>query len=576
MRKKLFLFFMLILFFGVFLTGILSYIINKEIISKDTINNLRSESSLVKDYIRNANESINFDLMAKRLKNITGKRITIIDEDGIVVGESELINKNMENHLNRPEVIDAFKKGEGSSIRMSSTKNTEMCYYASSFIKDYKKYALRLSVEFDEIRMMQSRYLILFILPIIIGIIISAVLVYFYVNIITSPIRMLTGIATTIALGQYDKRITVNSKDEIGQLGHAFNMMAYRLQETIEDLSNKKNNLSSILSSMDDGLIVVDNYERILMINASAKKYFSISEEVSGKYINEAIKSYNFSDIVKNIPEEDIEILIEYPEKRLLRIKTTKVFDDDRNSSSIGTMMFIQDITRIRAFEKMRTDFVANVSHELKSPLTSIKGFAETLKYVEDEPTRKKFLDIINVEAERLNRLINDILTLSELESKDFSVNFEKIDIKDSIDDVIYLMEPFVREKNISIERKFSDDNLFIYGDRDKFKQMIINLFDNGIKYTNTGGRVSISVWIENNNINLSIKDNGIGIPKEDIPRIFERFYRVDKGRSRKMGGTGLGLAIVKHIVLILNGDISVNSDIGRGTEFIIKLPLAK
>lgn len=576
MRKKLFLFFMLVLFLGVSLTGFLSYSFTKEIISKDAVDNLRSESNMIKDYIISANEPIKLDLLSKRLNNITGKRITIIDENGIVVGESELISKNIENHLNRPEVINAFKKGEGSSIRMSSTKNVTMCYYASSFIKNNKRYVVRLSVEFDAIRIMQSRYLILFILAITVGIIISAILVYSYVNIITSPIRMLTGVATTIALGQYDKRITVNSKDEIGQLGHAFNMMAYRLQETIEDLSNKKNNLSSILSSMDDGLIVVDNNERILMINASAKRFFDISDEVSGKYIKEAIKNYNFSDIVKNIPEEDVEISIDYPEKRLLRIKTTRVLKDDRNSSSIGTMMFIQDITRIRAFEKMRTDFVANVSHELKSPLTSIKGFSETLKYVEDEPTRNKFLDIINVESERLSRLINDILTLSELESKDFSVNFEKIDILDSIDDVIYLMEPFAREKNISIERKISDNNLFIYGDRDKFKQMIINLLDNGIKYTNPKGKVSISVWVENNNINLSIKDNGAGIPKEDIPRIFERFYRVDKGRSRKMGGTGLGLAIVKHIVMILNGDISVNSDIGMGTEFIIKLPLAK
>lgn len=575
MRKKLFVFFMLILFFGVFLTGFLSYGLTKEIISKNTINNLRSESNMIKDYIINTDESVNFDLLAKKIKNITGKRITIIDEGGIVVGESELISKNMENHIKRPEVIDAFNYGEGFSIRMSSTKKISMCYFASSLIKNGKRYVVRLSVEFDAIKIMQSRYLTLFILPITVGIIISAILMYFYIDIFTHPIRMLTRIATTIALGQYDMRINESSKDEIGQLGHAFNMMADRLQETIEDLSNKKNNLSSILSSMDDGVIVVDNNERILMINAAARDFFNIKGEAAGKCINELIKNHNLSDIVKNIPDEDVEISINNPQ-RLLKIKTTKVVNEDKNSSTIGTMMFIQDITRIRAFDKMRADFAANVSHELKSPLTSIKGFAETLKYVDDEPTRKKFLDIINVEAERLSRLINDILTLSELENKDFSVNFEKIDIKDSIEDVIYLMEPAIREKNITIEKEFLNDNLFIYGDRDKFKQMIINLFDNGIKYTNPGGKINISVCIEEEYINLLIEDNGIGIPNEDIPRIFERFYRVDKGRSRKMGGTGLGLAIVKHIVMILNGDISVKSDIGKGTKFIIKLPLAK
>lgn len=226
--------------------------------------------------------------------------------------------------------------------------------------------------------------------------------------------------------------------------------------------------------------------------------------------------------------------------------------------------------------EKMRSEFVANVSHELKSPLTSIRGFIETLKSVDDKKTRDKFLDIIYEESERLTRLISDILTLSELENKDTTINFEKVDIDKGINDIVDIMKPIAQNKNISIKYKnmYGKNDVYINGDRDKFKQMIINLIDNGIKYTNDGGFVDIILNVNNKNAEITIKDNGIGIPEEHIPRLFERFYRVDKARSRNQGGTGLGLAIVKHILLLFKGNISVDSRVGVGTSFKITLPL--
>jgi two-component system phosphate regulon sensor histidine kinase PhoR len=239
-------------------------------------------------------------------------------------------------------------------------------------------------------------------------------------------------------------------------------------------------------------------------------------------------------------------------------------------------MLFIQDVTKEEAFEKMKSDFVANVSHELRSPLTSIKGFTETLKYVDDRQTRDKFLDIIYIESERLTRLINDILALSELENREYGINFEKINIIAALDEVWHIMELNAKGKNIELSIHTDGENLVIYGDRDKFKQMMINLVDNAIKYTNPNGKVDVRALREGERITIEVEDDGIGIPDENIPRLFERFYRVDKARSRKMGGTGLGLAIVKHIVMIFNGEIHVKSKLGIGTTFTITLPEAK
>lgn len=231
----------------------------------------------------------------------------------------------------------------------------------------------------------------------------------------------------------------------------------------------------------------------------------------------------------------------------------------------------------MKALEHMRTEFVANVTHELKTPLTSIKGFAETLKDVEDKETKDKFLDIIYVESERLARLINDILILSEIESREFSANIEKIDVVEAIKDITHIMDSYAKTKNIRLVYSGikNDEKLFINGDYDKFKQMIINLIDNGIKYTNNDGKIEINMISKDKEVQISIQDTGIGISQEHIERLFERFYRVDKARSRSVGGTGLGLAIVKHIVLLLNGRIQINSKIGEGTTFTIYLPKA-
>lgn len=574
MRNKLYVFFTLIIVFGVTITGTLSYRLTKNLILSNAKQNLRAQSKLVRNYIKIDKAQSNYDEISDSIMNDTGYRVTIINENGIVIGESKKPSEALDNHIDRPEVKKALNTGEGISIRYSDTEKTNMLYYAAKYPLGDNYYIIRLATQFNDIKNMQIHYLRLIIVSIILGILISSVLVYIYLNKITEPIRMLTRVATTISLGQYEKRININSTDEIGQLGHAFNLMASRLQDTILDLSDKRNKLISILTSMDDGVIVVDNHQKVLLANPAANKLFDIKEEATGKHILEVIRNSSLEDIIKNYKEEETELRLSFPEQRILRIKTTEVINYDRNNEKLGVLVFIQDVTKIRTLENMRSDFVANVSHELKTPLTSIKGFAETLKYVEDKPTRDKFLEIIEVESERLTRLINDILTLSELENRDFSINFERIDVKKSLEEILYIVKPLAKTKEIDLELYIDERDYFVFGDRDKFKQMMINVIDNAIKYTNNKGRVEILLSSENNMSKITVRDNGIGIPENNIPRLFERFYRVDKARSRNFGGTGLGLAIVKHIVMILNGDIEVKSKVGEGTTFTIYLPL--
>ncbi|WP_073247909.1 two-component system histidine kinase PnpS [Caloramator proteoclasticus] len=401
----------------------------------------------------------------------------------------------------------------------------------------------------------------------------TCIMVIFKLNFIINPIKKLTNTATKIALGQYEKRIEFYEADEIGQLSHSFNLMASRLEETIKDLNDKKNKLYSILNSMDDGVIFVDTEKNIVLINPAAKEIFNVKGETKNRYILEVIRDSRIDELINNPDETPVEIIMHGEKERILQVKSISV-SDYGTGNIIGVLLVIHDVTKIKALENMRSEFVANVSHELKTPLTSIKGFAETLKYVEDKETRDKFLDIIYVESERLSRLINDILTLSELENKDYAINFQKVCLNECITEVYYIMERISLEKNIRLSIDSCEEQLYIYGDRDKFKQMIINLVDNAIKYTPQNGEVYLKLEKYNNNARIEVRDTGIGISKKHLPRLFERFYRVDKARSRSMGGTGLGLAIVKHIVLMFKGDIYVDSEVNKGTTFTIILPL--
>lgn len=522
-----------------------------------------NEVDEIKNQLRDFNEFlINTDINNKDLINnykIKGNnvRCTIIDTDGTVLYDNE--NVNLENHIQREEVKEAIKNGEGYATRISSTEKIKVSYYATR-LSDGK--ILRSSLPFEVTNFFTRKNIFNIIIVVILVLLFSILITMKIVKTITEPLKELEIATNEIAAGDINKRVNLITNDEIGVLGKTFNNMADQLQSKINEVVDKQSRLESILKSMESGVIAVDKQDKVIVINPYAKKVFGIREEIEGKKISDYIKDYDINSFLNGPNNDDEgEVKIFHPMIKELKIKKATISD---GTLSMGKVIAVQDISDIKRLENMRSQFVANVSHELKTPLTSIKGFAETLRYVSDEETRVKFLDIINKEAERLSRLINDILVLSKIESYPIG-EIEEFSQSSVINDAIKVVLPQAEEKNITI--KFEDKSAtMLNGSKDKFYQVAINLIENAIKYSGNGAKIAIRSYNIEREYVFSVSDNGVGIPKEDIPRIFERFYRVDK--SRKSGGTGLGLAIVKHIVKTFNGEIYVESEVNKGSTF--------
>ena len=489
-------------------------------------------------------------------------RFTVINKDGDVIFDNEIAK--LDNHNNRQEIIDAFKNGSGSSVRYSASLSTSMVYVATK-IDDNT--VIRSSVPVNNIRVFTSVTLKYYIAIILLVFVLSLFLTVKLVKIIVYPINELQKVTSKIENGDLNKRAIIYNYDEIGFLAQTFNNIADQLEIRIIDSLDKKNKLEAILESMESGVIAIDNNENIILINSYSQKLFDLKEDNIGKKISDCIIDYDLINFIREIPEIGTkEVKLFHPIERELRVKKSPIINYLNNS--IGIVITVQDITDIKRLENMRSEFVANVSHELKTPLTSIKGFSETLRYVDDSETKNKFLDIIDKESERLTNLINDILILSNIENI-HKMESEYFNPGDVIENVLDMVKSQAYKKSIII--KYNDCfNSEILGSKDKFHQLAVNLIENAIKYSNENGIVKIDLTLEEQYFVFKVKDNGIGIPKNDIPRIFERFYRVDKSRSTR--GTGLGLAIVKHIVKLFNGELSVKSKVGIGSTFTVKI----
>lgn len=489
-------------------------------------------------------------------------RFTVVNKDGDVLFDNE--TNNLENHKDRQEIIDAFKNGTGTSVRFSKTLSMNMVYYSTK-IND--NIVVRSSVPVSNIKVFTSGTLKYYVAIVIVVFLLSLALAIKLVKIIVYPIKELEKVTAKIANGDLNKRAIICNYDEIGLLAQTFNNMADQLETKIKDSLDKQNKLEAILESMDSGVIALDNNEKIILSNPYANKLFDLQGEVIGKKMSSCIIDYDLINFIRELPDIDSrEIKLFHPIEREIRVKKAPIISGTKNQ--MGIVITVQDITDIKRLENMRSEFVANVSHELKTPLTSIKGFSETLRYVDDSETKNKFLNIIDKEAERLTNLINDILILSNIENlhKMENSNFSP---KEVIENIIDIVRKQAEKSLIKIDF-INDFNGEIIGSKDKFHQLALNLIENAIKYSNENGNVKIIITTNDGYFILKVIDDGIGIPKNDIPRIFERFYRVDKSRSTR--GTGLGLAIVKHIVKLFNGDIIVDSKVGVGSTFTVKI----
>lgn len=519
---------------------------------------------LISEQLHNIDQA-SFSNVVDKMKNLN-IRITIINSNGTAQFDSLGNVENLINYNDKDEVIMAKSKGEGTATRYSDREATYVIYYAVA-IED--GIVVRVSTPVKATHKLNDTYIVWYGSAIIIMIFISLWIANKLSYIIVKPIRDLDVITSMITNGNLSRRIKITTNDELGKLALNFNHMADRLESSLHEVSEKQNRLSAILQSMESGVIAIDNSHNIIMINNYAKKIFNIKEDVVGNPVENICKEVNLKFIFSMRDRDIKEFKLSAPTIKFLRVRTADIII--HNHQHIGAVAVIQDISDLKKLENMRTEFVANVSHELKTPLTSIRGFAETLKEVDDDETKKKFLTIINEEAERLTTLISDILLLSQIEHKQ-EFKKEVFNVNKAIEDVFYLMKNTGEQKQVHVSI-VGDEIPNILGDKDKFKQMLINLVDNAIKYSEAFDTVVITKIIYDTYFKVIVEDSGMGIAKEYIPRLFERFYRVDKARSRAKGGTGLGLAIVKHIIIGFNGSIDVESTLGVGTKFIITIP---
>lgn len=409
-------------------------------------------------------------------------------------------------------------------------------------------------------------------------------LAYFLARSLTHPILEVAERAIQLVSSTFGKEVRVRSTDELESLSRAIGEMDTQSRSKIEEISKEKDYLQTILKGMVEGVLVVDGRGRILMVNDALRRLLSLSKDVSDKMPLEIIRNAELEGAIRKAIQDGENIALELDlnkaGEKTIEVNVVSILPSsrrmDEDSEGIrGAIAVFHDITQLKQLEKIRQDFVANVSHELRTPLTTIKGYAETLLeggLKEDQAFQ--FVQVIKRHTDRLTKIVEDLLMLSKIETKEFQLKMEVIPGQDLIDDIIDFVKESAERKKISLSRNEIPSSLAVLADRSHLEQILINLLDNAIKYTPEGGRVIVSaVEKDSKDIQFSVEDNGIGIPKEDLSRIFERFYRVDKGRSKELGGTGLGLSIVKHLVQAHGGRVWVESQPGKGSTFYFTLP---
>jgi len=567
------------IFIGYLLTiVILSLLIlyfTNESISEHYFNSLTGELTMMTNtirhqaipYIKNKNYS-GLDSLIKLSGNENHVRITIIDTTGKVIADSKSNPAEMDNHLNRPEIQQAKYKGFGKSVRFSNTISEDMMYVAKSINIDNQilGYA-RLSYFLRDVNTLVDELTSKIRNIVIIGVLLSILGVYIFARTITKPVKQLEIAADKISKGDFDIHVSNKNHDEIGLLADSFNHMTKQIKKLFNEVSIQNDELAGIIESLQVGFIVF-NFDGKVLLSNSAFKSIVNNNVVEGKNIIEVLHYHSFQKFVSKLQKqkEFLSLEIEYSGKIYY---CTGNFIQGKNEMIVA----MNDISELKRLEKIKKDLIVNVSHELRTPLTAIKGFVETLEDDEIDESRLHYLEIIHNHTNRLIAIVNDLLLLSNMEETSSKLDISEVDLKQLAGRVLLIFEQKLRDKGLSIQLTVDENVPLIKADAFKIEQVFINLIDNGLKYTDNGS-IEINIHNEDPNIKIEFIDSGIGIPKENLSRVFERFYTVDKSRSRKMGGTGLGLSIVKHIVMLHDGTINVESNYGSGSKFIVQLPI--
>ncbi len=521
------------------------------------------------------------DAWAKKVGQQSGTRITVISEAGKVVGDSHFDQQNMEDHGDRPEVFSAFADGMGKATRFSSTLQ-EMRMYAARQIKDKEGQVavLRLSLPVTEMNVILRNTVRESLLGAAVILVFAALLAWFMAKRITRPVAALQIEARKFSQGNLTTPLPTPTISELADLAHAMNDMALQLNERIALSEQQRNQLQAMWSSMSEGVLAFDMNRTVLQINPAASLFFKVDiDKAQGQNLREVVHNPILKDMVIRILHEDtaIEGEVTLKEEQVRHLHCRGAVLRDADGTRLGGLLVLNDITQLRGLENSRKEFVDNVSHEIRSPITAIRGYAETVLELpeEDREDRQRFLGIIMRQAKRLTALVEDVLALASIERQqdDESLAFDYSNVNDLLESATSLVRDMAQAKKIEISVFCDDHTLKVPMDRPLLEQALLNLLTNAIRYSADGKPVILSAMQHGEQLEIQVEDQGPGIDPEHFPRLFERFYRVDKARSRQKGGTGLGLAIVKHIVILHQGEVRVTSTPGKGSTFTLILP---
>jgi two-component system, OmpR family, phosphate regulon sensor histidine kinase PhoR len=526
--------------------------------------------------------------VAHALGRSTGLRVSVMAADGAMLGESEKPESEIgqiENHLERPEVQEALSvpEGVGSARRHSKTIGVDLLYVAVAVrlpdaAADSKPLGfVRVALPLQRIEQTTGHvHRIVTLATLLVGLVAIPPL-FWMARRVTVPIQQMRAMAGSVARADFSKQVTARPAGELGELVTSLNDMAAQLRARLHELNDEKAGLSAILSSMTEGVLAMDAAGKIRLANDALRQQLDIGEEAIGKSALEVFRNVALQDIIAEAVQTGRvagrELAFLNPVERMFEVNAARL--QSRDGGSAGLVVLLHDITRLKRLENLRKEFVANVSHELRTPLSIIKGYVETLLDPQppDAGTARQFLQTIQRHSQRLEMLIGDLLSISALESQQTRVQLDSVSLRDVAATAAEELGRQARVKNTAIVVEIPGDFPAVRADAQRLHQVFFNLMDNAVKYVQPGGRISISAKLTDGEIEIQVADNGPGIAAEHLPRIFERFYRVDKARSRELGGTGLGLSIVKHIVQAHGGRVWAESEVGRGSVFYFTLP---
>ena len=573
--------FAVVILFSILIVGLMVQRQIEQASLRDISNNLSSQAFILQQSFANTGQQTQSQIQQtlKQIGQRIDTRVTLLTKDGVVIADSEFNASEMDNHRYRPEIIAANTSDIGQSRRYSKTLQKPMLYVAVSAMASngnlgYIRTALPTQRIDEEINYLRRVIIIAASLTALIALFIG----YWLAMSFARPLRQMTLIAKNYAHGRYQLRIPSQRRDEIGDLARSLNQMADISAQRFDIIKTERDQLSTILKSMNEGVITVTSEGLITHVNAAACRMLRTSgERCLGQALTDIDGSDNLDHAFRQCQQQQTSVertiqLDGYTFSRHYRLHVTLL----KQSYRADAILVLQDITAVQRIDKMRADFVANASHELKTPITAIRGFAETL--IEDDTIdraiQQRFMRKIHGQSIRLSALVSDLLALSRLESNDEAYNTQ-IDLQQVVQRVCANLQAVAQTQQVTLELQTKDGPMMLLGDDNALGQMATNLIDNAIKYTAAKGTVTVALTVTEGVAVLAVKDNGLGIDESDQERIFERFYRVDKARSQSLGGTGLGLAIVKHIVQSHKGLLQLNSKLNQGSTFTIKIPLS-